>query len=220
MNWAKGGTIDIVDNNDGTWRCFSFDPITYFLLGNKSDYTEIVMVLADTIQTLFNPADWEGTFEDCIGLTSFDTSQLTSVINASNAWNYCINMISFDASGLTSAMILSYSWRYCRALTSFDGSGLTSALNIGSAWDDCRVLTSFDFSATNGLSQVTNGYHCFLGCASLLCLNELNTTGWTGYNARLGVFNGCASLVAPDAATQILLAKSPGSDWVNPNPCP
>ena len=71
------------------------------------------------------------------------------------------------------------------------------------------------------MTGVTNTFKTFYGCSSLVCITEVDTRkALDDYNNKASMFDGCTSLIAPNATEQADLVDSDGAVYVNGNACP
>ena len=131
------------------------------------------------------------------------------------------NITSFDFSGLDVSAAESMN-QFCMAMSNvtsiiapdFSNSACTDFVNI---FRGCTLLESLTMSDLN--PAVTNKDLSFMfeNCASLTCINKLDTTA---ASLKTGLFNDCPVLTQPDAAAVADLMDTDGAAWVNPGACP
>ncbi len=89
-------------------------------------------------------------------------------------------------------------------------------LSIKEAFLNCYALTSISNPGVT-FKNTLDMSGAFQNCTSLVCLNEIDTTGATN---KSHMFDGCTSLIQPDAIALLDIVDADGAAWVNQNPCP
>jgi len=93
-----------------------------------------------------------------------------------------------------------------------DQNAFSNITKMNSTWYYCPSLTSLPPIDTSSVTDFTN---TFRYSAALTCLSNIDTTNQTTTTA---MFDGCTSLVAPDATDQTAIEA--GTNWTNPGSCP
>ena len=212
---VTGGTLTYTDlgGTPKRWSIESNDPITKVSWMSNTDITTFEVQSAKDLTELGDGTSY-ATWAGCANLTSFDTSGLTNVTNASGAWSSCSGLTSFDTSPLTNVTDASHAWASCSGLTSFDTSGLTSVTSCLWTWNGCSGLVSFDASGLGSVADLKESWH---DCTSLQCISSFTAPNvFQIYNA----FKNTPALVHPNAAEQAQYFTDTGVNWINPEACP
>lgn len=193
-NVSYGGTVTVDDNGDGTYHIWSDDESSYF------KFAGVTRPMTSVIIHRLVVSNATAMFLDCVDLES-------------------INLDGMDTRSLTNCYQM---FQNCSSLSSIDlyvFADATGITNTAQMFYGCSLLTSLNLRPLD-MSGVTYLPYMFYGCANLVCITNVDTTGST--LLMTGMFDGCTSLVAPDAATQTALTdfSSGGLNWVNPSPCP
>ena len=149
---------------------------------NTSNVTDMTAMFRETVLTNLD-------------LSSFDTSQVTSMINM---FYECNSLTNLDVNNWNTSQVTDMRGMFgeCNSLTtlnlsSFDTKQVTSMLNM---FYECNSLTNLDLSSFD-TSQVVSMYCLFYNCSSL---STLYFSNWnTSQVKSMGsMFSGCTSLTS------------------------
>lgn len=128
-----------------------------------------------------------------IDLSNFDTSQVTSMIQA---FYQCSNLTSIDLTNVDTSNVTSMGYMFfnCRILTSLDVSNFNTSnvTDMNSMFSDCKGLTSLDVSNFN-TSNVTDMSYMFASCGSLTSI-DLSGSETTKLTSIGNMFSECFNL--------------------------
>jgi hypothetical protein len=170
----------------------------------------------------------------CENLTGYTQTKNGAIINTSGVTNFkgcwaytgfTDNFPSLDTSNGTN---FSYTWAGSQ-ITGLPDLDFGSADNFQSTFYDCKKLL-FVPSLQHQVSLATNFNSMFMGCNSLLCIVDINTTNMPPITPDLDpsedMFTDCNSLMRPtpeeiaDITDAVGDDGQVGLDWVNDSDCP
>lgn len=190
-----GGTVTYDDNGDGTWHVWSQDEIT---VGSGVTFTVTTGVTKIVINKLhtYSVAGMFYNLQDLteLDMSGFDTRDVSG--DAGIMFQDCASLLSVDMSVFSNMT---------GKFTSMSGM-----------FYRCSNLVSINFTGVD-MTSVTNMNTMFYNCFDLSCMSHLDTRA--SYNNTVNTFNGCSSLIQPNASVQALLTTSPGLYWKNLYEC-
>lgn len=134
-----------------------------------------------------------------IDLSNFDTSQVTSMIQA---FYQCSNLTSIDLTNVDTSNVTSMGYMFfnCRILTSLDVSNFNTGnvTNMDRMFCICSNLTSLDVSNFD-TSNVTNMGYMFSNCSNLTSLDVRNFVT-SNVTAMSSMFSDCSNLTSLDVS--------------------
>ena len=232
FKFGKSGTIVIVMDTIGG-HTITFDSAYHFIGGPVTiDNTpNAVNTFKYTIQGLnsiiieelhsFVPSDYFVMKFETDGNVEFTSTANFEFTSTGSNWNSNINKVWTPISG-------TYIVRSDVAMDSFkvtlNPTGLIGDViieGIGTTDTDlmfrgCTEITSVDMTRFR-MNSVTDVDNMFKNCTSLTCISSMDTTG---SNGGATIFNGCTSLIRPNAPEITTLEAAPGTSWTNPVSCP
>ena len=110
---------------------------------NMTEYTQVSAATSSV-------TDFERTWLDCSGLTSFPLIDTSSGTNFVATWRNCSDLTTFPQIDTSSATTFQNTWMGCNFLNSFPTIDTSNASNITGTWRGCaRIITfpSLDFSS-------------------------------------------------------------------------
>jgi len=135
-----------------------------------------------------NVTNFQATWRQCTGLTSFPAINTSSGTNFQSAWEGCTGFTSFPLINTSSATNIRNAWLNCTALTSFPAIDTSSVTQPRDAWNGCANLTSFP---ALDMSSGTDFRGSWLGCTSLTSFPSITPTSGTDFG---GAWFNCTSL--------------------------
>ena len=134
-----------------------------------------------------------------IDLSSFDTSQVTSMIQA---FYQCNKLETIDLTNIDTSKVSDTGWLFsgCSSLQTLDLSSLDTSkvTSMRNMFSGCRNLTSLDLSSFN-TSKVTDMLGMFEGCNNLTSL-DVSNFDTSNVESMLGMFEGCNNLTSLDVS--------------------
>ncbi len=125
---VEGGTVDIINNGDGTYNVWSGDPISAIRFDNGSEVTAVVVDIGDTI------IDAESMFLNCNDLVTADVATMVNVTNTTDMFKDCTSLT--DTVGIrevtTNCLATPEMFKNCTSLKCI--SGIDTRLST-SRWD-------------------------------------------------------------------------------------
>ena len=188
-------------------------------------------------------------FRDCVNLTNLDISNwivyndgLTGV-NSQGNFSYmfkgCKNLLdtnrffapdtnSGKTGGFSDLYRINNMFEGCKSLINVDISHLAfyKCVKAGQLFKECSNLESVQFYTMLHYPPVGDINDMFQCCASLVCVNNMNTTASSDHSNvfRLTDWFGCdvsgSSLVQPTSSKITELQSPAGKSWTNPTACP
>ncbi len=208
-----GGTIDIVDNLDGTYEATSFDAISWHTFaGTKDDITQIHYVKSTDYTSMQNM------FNACINLTSitYDDWDTSGVISFHASFQACQALTDIPAIDTSAGEDFEYFCYSCRIITSMPAFDYSAGTSFYKTWTECEELLSMPaMNTSNGL----NFNEAFNICKKLQCLTNIDTRAAAASN-KTDMFLACNDLVEPDSTGQGDITDNNGANWTNPGTCP
>jgi hypothetical protein len=120
----------------------------------------------------------------------------TGVVDFNSTWRNCSGLTSFPLIDASSGDTFRYAWVGCNQLTTFPLIDTSSGTNFYGAWQSCSGLTSFPLIDT---SSGTTFRQAWLNCNSLTDFPANFFDSWTGTPAAscfVNAWDGCAGLTA------------------------
>jgi len=167
ISGVSGGTIDIVDNTNGTFTLKSSDPITRLRFDSNGDITKVEGISTNTLTSC------KDLFDGCAALTEIIGLDVSNATNIGSMCSICNSLISAEILNTSNAEDMQYAFFGCTALTTLSPLTTDKVTNINNMFNTCSNLTSISFTDTPELTDMTNA---FRNCTGLTALPTLNTS--------------------------------------------
>ena len=182
---VQGGSVQITNNQDGTYDIISYDPITHFRLENDNTPTKVKMVKSDTLTSLYQ------SFSNLGSLTEFVAQgHFKNVTDFRLVWIGCSSLTKFPKINTSKGTNFRFTWSGCSSLTKFPLIDTSKGTNFRYAWSDCSSLTKFPKINT---SKGTNFRFTWTSCSSLTSFPKLDTSKGTDFSYA---WSDCSSLTS------------------------
>jgi len=159
----------------------------------------------------------EGTFQDCVNLTSLDLSNLntSNVTNMSQMFSGCNALTSLNLTNLNTSNVTNMSFMFstCRSLTTINlpnNFNIENVTTIAGMFSTCLVLANIDLTKL-GASKSSSFNNMFANCSAITNFNlsNLQTTATQGIISSM--FENCRNATIIDLSKLNVKVTSSGN---------
>ena len=168
---------------------------------NMTQYSQVAAATSSV-------SDYENTWENCSGLTSFPLIDTSSATNFHHTWAECSGLTSFPVLDTSNGTNFRGAWTGCTGLTSFPVLNTSSGTSFIVTWRGCSGLTSFPVLDTSNATRFNESWK---NCTGLTSFPLINTSSGTSFYAAWNSCSGLTTFPLIDTSSATNVAHAWGS---------